>query len=175
MQTAALQGVLAKFGIREIARTGKIALKRGEHLLEMGGWGDGVARRAKERQNVNVGEDGAQVSTAGEPASSSAQEQDRFCQEPVNFYTGRTTCVFSAACVILDYVMTTAEAYMCASHAAMGYKGEQAPEGADVYTVNNNGGPGAAKQLHAPRMLCHCVCVHLCMEVYLAAVSGAVP
>ena len=28
--------------------------------------------------------------------------------------------------------------------AAEGYKGEQAPEGADVYTVNNNGGPGGA-------------------------------
>ena len=28
--------------------------------------------------------------------------------------------------------------------AAEGYKGEEAPEGADVYTVNNNGGPGGA-------------------------------
>ena len=28
--------------------------------------------------------------------------------------------------------------------AAEGYKGEKAPEGADVYTVNNNGGPGGA-------------------------------
>ncbi|CAL5227868.1 g10905 [Coccomyxa viridis] len=88
-KTAALQGVLTKFGVIEIARTGKIALKRGEHLLEMGGWGDGVAKRAKDRQNVNIGEDGAQVSTWG-----------------------------------------------------VGYKGEQAPEGADVYTVTNNGRPG---------------------------------
>ena len=42
----ALQLKLAKFGIMELARTGKISLKRGRQLLEMGGWGDSTARRA---------------------------------------------------------------------------------------------------------------------------------
>ena len=42
----ALQRNLAKFGLMEIARTGKICLKRGRELLEMGGWGDSSTRRA---------------------------------------------------------------------------------------------------------------------------------
>ena len=34
--------------------------------------------------------------------------------------------------------------------AAEGYKGEEAPEGADVYTVNSNGGPGGANDPSPP-------------------------
>ena len=43
MQTHALQRAVSKYGIVELARTGKICLKRGEELLEMGGWGEGQA------------------------------------------------------------------------------------------------------------------------------------
>ena len=49
-----MQQVLAKFGILQVARTGKISLKRGEELLEMGGWGDGRRKpqaQRSEREN----------------------------------------------------------------------------------------------------------------------------
>jgi hypothetical protein len=41
----AMERALSKFGILEIARTGKISLKRGSALLQMGGWGDSATRR----------------------------------------------------------------------------------------------------------------------------------
>ncbi len=49
LQTYAMQQVLAKFGILQVARTGKISLKRGEELLEMGGWGDGRRKTHSQR------------------------------------------------------------------------------------------------------------------------------
>ncbi|KAL3159204.1 hypothetical protein ABBQ32_011185 [Trebouxia sp. C0010 RCD-2024] len=49
-KTTALQRALGKFNIAEVARTGKICLKRGEALLDMGGWGDGQLKHMRERQ-----------------------------------------------------------------------------------------------------------------------------
>lgn len=39
-KTAAFQAALAPYDTLQIARTGRVALKRGASLLEMGGWGD---------------------------------------------------------------------------------------------------------------------------------------
>ncbi len=39
--------MMSKFGVLEVARTGKITLKRGDELLEMGGWGDSMESRLK--------------------------------------------------------------------------------------------------------------------------------
>ncbi|GMH33637.1 hypothetical protein BSKO_01471 [Bryopsis sp. KO-2023] len=49
-KTLAFQSMMAKFGIEEVVRTGKISLKRGEDLLEMGGWGDSIRRKGLEKQ-----------------------------------------------------------------------------------------------------------------------------
>ena len=64
MQTTALQRALGKFNIAEVARTGKICLKRGEALLDMGGWGDGQLKQMREQQIR------AQQSRAGDEAAS---------------------------------------------------------------------------------------------------------
>ncbi len=54
VQTAALQRALSKFTLKEVARTGRISLKRGDALLEMGGWGDGFrAAQVSKGDNEN--------------------------------------------------------------------------------------------------------------------------
>ncbi|KAK9844927.1 hypothetical protein WJX74_008743 [Apatococcus lobatus] len=76
-KTMAMQRVLAKFGIAEIARTGKISLKRGDHLLEMGGWGDGVERRSKlEKLQRHLQEQQAQQAAAAEQQQHASQQAD---------------------------------------------------------------------------------------------------
>ena len=51
LQTTALQRALGKFNIAEVARTGKICLKRGEALLDMGGWGDGQMKQMQDQKS----------------------------------------------------------------------------------------------------------------------------
>ncbi len=51
LQTTALQRALGKFNIAEVARTGKICLKRGEALLDMGGWGDGQLKQMRDQKD----------------------------------------------------------------------------------------------------------------------------
>ena len=47
-----MEKALAKFPVLEVARTGKICLKRGAQLLEVGGWGDGALRQRKQRESL---------------------------------------------------------------------------------------------------------------------------
>ncbi|KAK9792983.1 hypothetical protein WJX73_007808 [Symbiochloris irregularis] len=66
-KTYALQRSLAKFGIIELARTGKICLKRGEELLEMGGWGEGIVPRLrKEAPKAEEGPDTREAASPGD-------------------------------------------------------------------------------------------------------------
>ena len=49
-----MERALSKFGIVEIARTGKISLKRGSALLQMGGWGDSATRREHQASDPSM-------------------------------------------------------------------------------------------------------------------------
>ncbi|KAK9833459.1 hypothetical protein WJX81_007169 [Elliptochloris bilobata] len=66
-KTTAMERALSKFGILEIARTGKISLKRGSALLQMGGWGDSSTRR--EHQARGAAEQPQAASAEGLPGS----------------------------------------------------------------------------------------------------------
>ena len=73
LQTTALQRALGKFNIAEVARTGKICLKRGEALLDMGGWGDGQLKHRREQQQGRAQQGTAQQSMSG---NGDASERD---------------------------------------------------------------------------------------------------
>lgn len=60
----AFQRNLTKFGIVELVRTGKISLKRGRQLLEMGGWGDSATRAAALKRQQEADAAGS-ANTAG--------------------------------------------------------------------------------------------------------------
>ena len=70
VQTHALQRAVSKYGIVELARTGKICLKRGEELLEMGGWGEAQAPPGSGRQS-----DRSADSSAAEPGAGTERQQ----------------------------------------------------------------------------------------------------
>ena len=73
VQTHALQRAVSKYGIVELARTGKICLKRGEELLEMGGWGEGQAPPGT--GHTPGGSAGSAAEPRAEPERQQAQQQ----------------------------------------------------------------------------------------------------
>ncbi len=80
MQTTALQRALGKFNIAEVARTGKICLKRGEALLDMGGWGDGQLKQMRDQkdraQSATSHSDGGNGNGGADLAGASARGVD---------------------------------------------------------------------------------------------------
>eukprot|EP01026_Neomeris_dumetosa_P035017 TRINITY_DN2801_c0_g1_i10.p1 TRINITY_DN2801_c0_g1~~TRINITY_DN2801_c0_g1_i10.p1 ORF type:complete len:535 (-),score=52.95 TRINITY_DN2801_c0_g1_i10:381-1862(-) len=78
----AFMRVMRKFGIVESARTGRITLKRGEELLEMGGWGDGLEQKIRLRELMNEAApqmDGGEQSVDGDVYMvDNKQETERF-------------------------------------------------------------------------------------------------
>lgn len=100
-----MERALSKFGVLEIARTGKISLKRGSALLQMGGWGDSATRRAHQARHCLCNELYAKqwhgicikenACSAAVPAIADAacivgsQPPDAWNALPLRFYYGR--------------------------------------------------------------------------------------
>lgn len=92
-----MQQILAKFGILQVARTGKISLKRGDQLLEMGGWGDGLRRR-QHRKEAQPPQNDASASQNGSKAEDHQEGSDVYAVD--NQQTGAQvsgTCKTAAA------------------------------------------------------------------------------
>ena len=94
VQTTALQRALSKFNIAEVARTGKICLKRGEALLDMGGWGDGQLKHMRDQQGraqqSRAGDEGAtgrdNGSSKGGPQKGGTAPSERGVDEGQDVY-----------------------------------------------------------------------------------------
>ena len=99
LQTTALQRALGKFNIAEVARTGKICLKRGEALLDMGGWGDGQKKQMRDEQQdraeaaASEAENGNGSAGSSKGAADAAPAEERGVDEGQDVYVsgGRET------------------------------------------------------------------------------------
>lgn len=99
-----MQRALTKFTIKEVARTGRISLKRGDALLEMGGWGDGFRH--------NPPRDRA-AAPASSPAALQSVDGDVYMVDKAPHGVWGCPSVFFLSVIALRTVASVLRAYSC--------------------------------------------------------------